>query len=164
MCVLRASGIQFDVDRFLRRSSFAPCAVHRRGTPRLPKRVHASSGINVPVCDASWSDLPAQIADAERFLVKYSREIKRLIRFPGVEGAGLDFPINLRIGDAVAAQFDHFPASLVRAAGRLGLSLELSIYPGESASRSNKRLERLGARTQRGTRKAGRAGRSTADR
>ncbi len=164
MCVLRASGIEFDVDGFLRVSSLAPCAVHRRGTPRLPGRVHESSGFNIAVSDASWSDLPSQIADAEQFLSRHSREIERLMRFPGVEGAVLDFPVNLRIGDGVVAQFDRFPASLVRAAGRLGLSLELSIYPGKSRSRSNKRLQRSGARARRGKRKSHRAGRSTAGR
>jgi len=118
--------------------------------------------MNIAVSDAS--DLPSQIADAEKFLAQHSREIERLMRFPGVEGAILDFPINLRIGDRVVAQFDRFPASLVRAAGHLGLALELSIYPGKSNSRSNKRLERSGARTQRGKRKSRRAGRSTAAR
>jgi hypothetical protein len=164
MCVLRAFGVEFDVDGFLRDSSLAPCAIHKRGTPRLPGRVHKSSGINIVVSDASWSDLPSQIADAEQFLGKHSREVERLMRFRGVEGAVLDFPINLRIGDRVAAQFDRFPASLVRVAGRLGLALELSIYPAKSSSRSNKRLERSGARTQRGKRKSRRAGRSTAGR
>jgi len=59
----------------------------------------------VAVSDASWSKLPAQARDAERFLSKHKREIARLSRFP---------------------------VSLVRAAGKLGSALELSIYPPRS--------------------------------
>jgi hypothetical protein len=44
----------------------------------------------------------------------------------------LDFSIYLRIGRKVVAQFDRFPVSLVRAAGKLGIGLELSIYPPRS--------------------------------
>jgi hypothetical protein len=88
--------------------------------------------MTVAVSDASWSNLPAQVRDAESFLSKHKREITRLSRFPGVEGLVLDFPIHLRIGRKVVAQFDLFPATLVRAAGKLGIALELSIYPARS--------------------------------
>ena len=137
MCVLRASGPRFAVDRFAEKTSLPVCNVYRRGEPRLPRSKprgpkHKSSGITVVVSDASWSKLPAQVRDAERFLSKHKREIKRLSRFPGVDGLVLDFPIHLRIGRKVVAQFDRFPASLVRAAGQLGVALELSIYPPRS--------------------------------
>jgi hypothetical protein len=98
-----------------------------RSQPNGPR--HTSSGLTIVVSDAPWSNLPAQVRDAERFLSQHRREIMRLSRFPGMKGLVLDFPIHLRIGRKVVAQFDRLPASLVRAAGSLGIALELSIYP-----------------------------------
>jgi hypothetical protein len=47
-----------------------------------------------------------------------------------VEDVRLDFPSCLRIGtNDVVAQFDYFPPALLKAAGNLGIGLELSIYP-----------------------------------
>jgi len=84
MCVLRASGTQFDVDAFLEVSALVPVSVHRCGEPRGPSArpdgsVHATSGMNISVSDV--------------------------------------------------VQSDRLPASLVAAAGKLGLALEISIYP-----------------------------------
>src|SRR5262245_8829622 len=122
MCVLRASGVEFDVDEFLRSSSLKPCAIHRRdqlhlATAHARERVHEASGLAIAVSGASWSDLATQIADAERFLASHREEIMRLVQFPGVDESMLDFSLDLRIGNGVAAQFDRFPASLVGAAG-----------------------------------------------
>jgi len=133
MCVLNAFGTRFAVDRFRTKTSLRIHGVRKRGQPRFPRSKsgaskHEVSGITVVVSDAPWSDLPAQIRDAERFLSKHRREIARLRRWPGVQIVVLDFPIDLRIGRRIAAQFDRFPASLVRKAGSLGLALELSIY------------------------------------
>lgn len=46
-----------------------------------------------------------------------------------VDDMRLDFPVHLRIGEEVFAQFELFPAELVEKAGALGLGLELSMYP-----------------------------------
>ncbi len=132
MCVLRADGAQFDVDAFLAGSTLSPCTIYRRGEPRLKggrvAQRRGGSGLHVTVSDASWSDLAAQAADAERFLREHHDEITRLRTFPGVDGLGLDFAIESRIGKDAVAQFERFPASLVAAAGALGLDLELSLY------------------------------------
>ena len=128
MCVLRASGEKFDVDEFLRSSSLKPCAVHRRSEAG-PRGAHEASGLSIAVSGASWSNLAAQVADAERFIATHAKEIRDLVGFRGVEEVTLDFPLDLRVGAGVAAQFDRFPPSLVRAAGELGLGLELSLYP-----------------------------------
>jgi hypothetical protein len=79
------------------------------------------------VSEAAWTDLPAQIRDAEAFLREHQREIERLLAFPGVEGVVLDFPIS-RFQDEPVARFHRFPQLLIELAGRLRLSLELSIY------------------------------------
>jgi|SRR6185369_14367878 len=132
MCVPRADGAEFDVDAFLLGSTPSACKIYRRGEPRLKGARAAKrwevSGINVAVSDASWSDLTAPVADAERFLCEHHQEITRLRTFPGVDGLVLDFPIASRIGKDAGAQCERFPAALVAAAGALGLDLELSLY------------------------------------
>jgi len=135
MCVLRASGPEFDPDAFLGTSPLQPSKVFRRGESRLPRSKpegprHEASGISIDVSDASWRDLSAQIADAERFIKANRLEIKRLAKSPGITDLTLDFPIESRMGgENVVAQFDKFPATLVSLAGALGIALELSIYP-----------------------------------
>jgi hypothetical protein len=125
--------MEFNVEKFLETSTLVPCKTFRRGEPRLTRRPegkrYEASGMNVPVSEAPWSDLLAQVTDAERFLREHKQEIARLCSFPGVEGVSLDFPTYQRVGAATWMQTDRFPASLVRIAGELGLELELSIYP-----------------------------------
>ena len=133
MYVLHAFGTRFAADRFAAKTSLDILAVRKRGQPRFPHSKprgakHKVSGITVVVSDASWTDLAAQISDADRLLESNGREIGRLQRWPGVQMVVLDFPIDLRVSRKNVAQFDRFPASLVRKAGRLGLALELSIY------------------------------------
>jgi hypothetical protein len=107
MCVLRASGRDFDVDAFLAASSWEPTAVHRRGEHRHPvfrKRLgtfYEDAGFNVVVSEAGPGDMDAQVADAELFLDEHADELRRLMSAPGLEGAVLDFPVALRIGDGL---------------------------------------------------------------
>ena len=129
-CVLRASGKQFDVDAFLKKSKLDPCAVYRRGEPkskRKPKgKKSTHSGINVPVSNASFDNLKRQIKDATKFLLENKSEIRKLTKFKGVEGIELDFAIRKR---DTFTQSDEFPAELITIAGSLGLSINLSQYP-----------------------------------
>ena len=59
------------------------------------------------------------------FLDEYEEELRRLGRFPGVEGVSLDFGIRWR---EVAAQTDTFPSDLLWRAGALDISLEITHY------------------------------------
>jgi len=132
-CVLRAAGTDFRVEEFLKTSTLVPSRTYRRGEPVLATRPEGkrsrASGIVVSISEAPWSDLPAQVADAEQFLRANREELSRLRSFPGVEDVALDFPIYQRVGQGVWMQTDSFPASLVAIAGELGLGLDLSIYP-----------------------------------
>jgi hypothetical protein len=132
MCTLRASGAGFDPYAFLAGSSLVACRIFRPGEPHAPRsRPSRQAGIAVGVSDASWSDLDAQVADAERFLERNRAEIERLARTPGI-GITLDFPLTLQVEDESeprAGRFIRFPASLVRLAAELGIELELSLYP-----------------------------------
>ncbi len=77
------------------------------------------------VSEADFDDFNAQIKDATSFLQLHSVNVKLMMGKPNASGV-LDFAIEWR---DVKFQFDTFPAELVREAGNLGLSLELSHYP-----------------------------------
>jgi hypothetical protein len=133
--VLRASGLEFDVDAFLAGSARHIAKVFHRGEPRLPRTQqdgHKSgeSGLNVVVSEAGFHEFAEQITDAIAFLSESAREVRRLVEFPGVTGVVLDFGIACR---DVVAKSDQFPAKLVQLAGAFGIALELSHYPVSGA-------------------------------
>ena len=133
-CVLRIGGSDFDLDAFFQSSSLIPCAVFRKGKPRssdpkLSRKVHETSGANIDVSSKEFDDLAGQITDAIHFLKKNQSEIERLRQFAGVEGVTLDFA--LERDDGFVRSYE-LPAELLRLAGRLDISIELSVYAGES--------------------------------
>lgn len=133
MCTLRIFGESLDLDALLAMNLFEPSSVRRRGEPRSKTKPdgerHTQSGICVAVSDAEWSELAKQIEDATRFLEANKAALIEASRLPGLDWFVLDFPSELRIGtDDIVAQSDTFPAPLVRAAGEVGLGLELTTY------------------------------------
>ena len=139
--VLRASGVNFDVDAFIALSKLQALEVHNRGMLKFPTSKPngpklETSSIYILVSKADFDDFPGQIADAIKFLSTQAKEIRKLCKFPGVEEVTLDFGIEHR---DVLAQYDHFPPELVRLAGALGLGLELSQYPIRKPVRTPKK-------------------------
>ena len=139
MCVLTATGLVFDVDAFVHDTSLTPYSIFRKGERRFPnsernQERNEFSGLKIDVSEKEWDDLPGQLSDALTFLTSHSGELRRLVRFPGVEDVRLDFPYNLRI-DAknVLGQCDYLPPALLREAGNLGVGIELSLYPAEAS-------------------------------
>ncbi len=127
-CVLRAAGKYFDTDAFLKKSKLRPLAVFRRGEPKSksnPRRKNIQSSVNIAVSNASFDNIKRQVKDASSFLAVNKTEIKRLLRFKGVEGVELDFAIYKN--DAFLQEVE-FPAELIALAARLGLSVKLSQY------------------------------------
>jgi hypothetical protein len=114
-CVLRAHGLTFDVDAFLKESSLTPLTVFHQGEPRAPGsnpggRLIQHSGMNVAVSTGEFSELRRQIEDAILFLETHREEMRRLREFPGGPEVELDFPIEER---DVAVQLTC-PPSLVQ--------------------------------------------------
>jgi hypothetical protein len=97
-----------------------------------PFRVE-NEAVHFNVSEADFGEFKAQIEDAISFLHLHNADVKLLMGDPGANGV-LDFAIEWR---EVAVQFDSFPATLVREAGNLGLSLELSHYPAAEESDEN---------------------------
>jgi hypothetical protein len=141
MCVLRATGSDFDVDTFVAASPLDVCAVHRKGDLRLRSQPNGprreASGFNANVSAKEWSDLPGQVQDALQFLAENERELRRLRAFPGVDGLELDLPIEQRMGVTTVTQSDRLPANLLLAAGQLGIDIVVSIYPVSEEARAS---------------------------
>jgi hypothetical protein len=109
-CVLRVSGPT--VDAALSRISLEPYRVEE-GTAHFD------------VSKAGFAEFAAQLHDAIAFLHDHTADLELMMGEPGMSGV-LDFGIESRDD---AAQFDRFPAELVRKAASFGLALELSRYP-----------------------------------
>jgi len=129
-CVLRVGGRRFDVDRCLSKVRLRVLRVRRRGvpfsqtTPNSPKDTF--SNCNILVSNRDFSEFPAQVRDAARFLQRNRKVIRYLRDFPGVQWATLDFGVELR---DTAVHCDLLPSNLLLSAGTLGLAIEVSHYP-----------------------------------
>jgi len=109
-CVLRISAQ--NLDDCVSRLSLKPYRVER--------------GIaHFDVSTANFDDFMRQVSDAIGFLRSNGADLTLLMSATDANGV-LDFAVEQR---EVAAQFDAFPAVLVREAANLGLALEISRYP-----------------------------------
>ncbi len=131
-CVLRAFGSEFTVDGFLVESRLKPYEIYHKGKPRVEDKpdgeVNDKSGLKIDVSEADFDDLKGQVTDAIFFLKRNRKELKRLCRFAGVEGACLDFALIKR---DVSCQYDILPAELLYLAGIIGLDIELTQFSEE---------------------------------
>ena len=123
-CVLRACGDDFDVDAFLSTSNLQPCAVYHRGEPRSRLKLHSENGFNIAVTE--HGKLKEDIPEAISFLSAHEAELLRLRNFSGVKDVCLDFGYERR---DVVVQYDYLPSELLVLVGKLGLGIELSLYP-----------------------------------
>jgi hypothetical protein len=149
-CMLRAWGRTFDVDRCLSKLKLDATKVYRRGEPRLSTRLRARervSGFNAVVSDAERDQLARQLREAERYLRTHSRLLRRLRHWPGVEGVNLDFGVEWK-ADAVV-QSSRIPEALVAAAGRVGITLEITMYPCSAPEPSSRLVGGTAARGRR---------------
>jgi hypothetical protein len=124
-CVLRATGVGFDVDGFLKSSSFKPSVVYRKGQRRRPasRGTQTSSGFNVVISDSD--DPKEQVASAMKFLRHNRDELQRLLRYGGIDDVILDLSCPQK---EFVARTARLPAELLTAAGSLGIDIDVSFY------------------------------------
>ena len=127
-CVLRVSGNEFDVNKFLKDSYFSPCKIFHKGEFKSPKnkKINEKSGFNLDVSKADFSCFEMQIEDAINFLKQNFEELKRLKTFPGVEGLGLDFAVDFS-SECFSKSF-QFNDLILQEVVRCGVELEISVY------------------------------------
>lgn len=125
-CIFHATGENFAVDAFLRGGGLRPYQVMRRGEPvRRTGRTYAHSGLKIEVSEVDGI-LAEQVGDAIRFLAGNEAELVRLRAFPGVGDLRLDFGYHAR---DVALPCEYLPPEFLLLAGRIGVGVELSLYP-----------------------------------
>jgi hypothetical protein len=104
-------------------------AIEQSGLGLRPYRIDRGT-LHFQVSKAEFEDFEGQMADAIAFLRSNHDQLRASMASSASTGV-LDFAVVWR--DAMF-QSNRFTAELVREAGRLGLSLELSHYPQAEAS------------------------------
>ncbi len=128
-CVLNASGVDFNVDLFLKTSLWRNIAiVRRRGeqTGMMLRPIRKYSGFTIDISDPGEEQLEPQIREATKFLQKSIIELERLIAFPGVDEVELGIGL-LWLEDTVCYPLS-LPAHFLWLAGKCGVSITLYVY------------------------------------
>ncbi len=138
-CILRAGGVNFDVDEFLVSSTLVIDSSWRKGERRFPSSItnedkNSSSGLRVVASDADFASISVQIEAAVEFLKQNLSEVQRLSSHRGVEWALLDFGAEIR--PPGWASFT-FPVELLRLASAASVEVSLSVYPNEDEGESD---------------------------
>jgi hypothetical protein len=127
VCVFAASGLNFDVDRYLASSPFKATSVFRKGdVPPMnnpERKSKPESGFVVIVSGDQEVGLVPQLKEAWAFLNEYGAELQAM-RKVGVDNMLLDF--GMQVTDKIQ-QVEYFPPELIMALGRLGLGLMFSV-------------------------------------
>ncbi|MBC7751864.1 MAG: hypothetical protein H7Z73_09130 [Candidatus Saccharibacteria bacterium] len=92
------------------------------------KRINRFHGLKFNVSDLEFDDIQGQIKDAISFLTTWELELVRLISLNNTIEGCLDFPLYSRLDENIIVQNDNLPKELITLAGRIGLSIEVSIY------------------------------------
>ena len=126
-CLLRISGDSLNVDALLAGHSLPTDRTWRKGDAKSQRGdVYSTSGVQLLVSDTALDQLVRQAEEATAFLETHRLDIKRMVAFPGVLDAALDFGIVLPEG--YVAQFSYLPPRLIQLAAEAGLGIYLSHY------------------------------------
>ena len=126
-----ASGLNFDVDSYLKGSPFQARSVFRKGDIPLLDNPHRESrpdsGFVVLVSEEQGQGLSEQVGPAMTFLVKHEKELDRL-KLVGVDNMLLDFGVE--VGNEIQHS-DYLPPDLlvVMARFRMGLVVSTVRFP-----------------------------------
>ena len=127
VCVFVASGLSFDVDRYLVGSPFKAMAVFRKGDvpPKNnpEKNPRPDSGFVVLLSGDREPGIRHQLRESLAFLDQHEAELKAM-RKVGVDNMLLD--LGVEVGEKLQ-QAEYLPPELIGALGRLGMGLIFSV-------------------------------------
>ncbi len=127
VCVFVASGLNFDVDAYLKRSRFKPRTVFRKGhVPPLgnPQMVpRPDSGFALIIGKDDQPGIASQVPVAFKFLLENEDEFKAMKK-AGVDNRLLDFNVLQQTPTSVA---DYLPPELLIAMVSLGMGMMISV-------------------------------------
>ena len=127
VCMFVASGLSFDVDRYLAGSPFKATSVFYKG--RVPpkdnpeRQARPDSGFVVLLSQDDEPGLTRQIQEAVQFLMKHEKELDHL-KDDGVDSMLLDFGV--QAGNKLQ-QSEYLPPELTVALGRFRMGLIFSV-------------------------------------
>lgn len=142
-CVLSFTGDDVDVEVLAALCPVNPHVIFRKGEARSNRpnaRRSVTSGLSFVASEANFDDFATQKEDVIAFLSAHSEALTKMRELPGVEGAVIDFAINMR---NVIFQFDRFEANLIAVVAPLRIDLELSQYPAATKSKRLKQYRRV---------------------
>lgn len=139
-CYLWVAGKEFDVDTFLKGFELEVADVSHIGKPKYPahpdKMIAKLNGFRLDINNAGFSDVKTQIKECTSFLEKNFDKLKDVKSYLGVEYANIMFG-----SEFVWDKFElsiYYPPELIRLAGELGFSIEVSIYNDEMIMKDSK--------------------------
>jgi hypothetical protein len=91
-------------------------------------KVQRFTGFSVSVSE-HFRNLKKQIPDVIAFMRENHGELSRLAEYPGVTELLLDLSYERRAGTVI--QCDKLPPELLKLAGELGITIELTLYPND---------------------------------
>lgn len=130
MCVLKAFSSTRSFKKFADTTAIPVFSSMEKGQTKNQDAAttYGEYRISFDVSDREWDDLPGQVEDAVCFLNQWESELQSLISEFEPDEIVLDFPMYTRLGEEIANQNDYLPSDLIKIAGRLGLSIGISIY------------------------------------
>jgi len=133
-CIFCGSGADFDVGGFLVSSPWSCIAdIFRRGpTGNAYRPIRESSSLQIAVSPIDEHRLEPQIDATLSFLRSYEAEVRRLVRFPGVDA------VEFRMGLFWLPDTAIYPISLtpsfLKAVGDVGATVDIYVYASDGVN------------------------------
>jgi hypothetical protein len=135
VCAFVASGVNFDVDKYLRATPFELLCVFHKGDarPDAPEEgPRPDSGFAAVVSHDDFPHLLDQVGEASDFLETHEKELDRL-KGLGADHMALDF----RVPQTEAVH--HWTSELIAAMGRWQMELVFSVVEVPEVNRPTRR-------------------------
>ena len=124
VCAFMASGVNFDVDRYLESSPFKATVVFRKGEMPAKDYTRPDSGFVMVVSEDPGTDPTQKIRGAVLFLVQHEKELDRL-RDIGAEHLLLDVGFET---DDKLQHTEFLPPELIAILTRFRMGLAISAH------------------------------------
>ena len=125
--ILRISGESLNIEALLTMYPLPFDRLWKKGEDReLNGKVHSNSGANFLASDSDLDEFTRQVSEATEYLKQHASMVAKMVAFPGVQNAVLDFGVSVYEGNV--AQCSFLPAALVKLAASAGIGLEISYY------------------------------------
>lgn len=125
--ILRISGETLNIEALLSQNVLSPYRIWKKGESRIRNgKIHSDSGACFLASDADFDEFTQQVCEATEYLAVHATAIAKMVSFPGVQHAVLDFGVAIYEGPV--CQFTYLPPKLIQLAANVGIGVEVSHY------------------------------------